>query len=57
LSESPKGRPKGRLNPPEVRKLAPHAPTFEARLLDRGHPKADWINGLGARRGAYRVIF
>lgn len=34
-SGNPKGRPKGSLNLPEVRKmLAPHASTFEATLLE-----------------------
>ena len=35
ISGNPKGRPKGSLNLPEVRKLlAPHAATFEAKLLE-----------------------
>jgi hypothetical protein len=35
ISGNPKGRPKGSLNLPEVRKLlAPHSATFEAKLLE-----------------------
>ena len=35
ISGNPKGRPKGSLNLPEVRKLlAPHAATFKAKLLE-----------------------
>jgi hypothetical protein len=34
-SGNPAGRPRGVLNLPEIRKLlAPHAPTFEAKLLE-----------------------